>query len=442
MSRLANILVAGEDSPYRDGLVEHLTSHDYSTCVLGAAAGLGDTVREARPDVVIIDASSSAFDGFRTASGLSGGDAIVPVVLARADRSPEVFRRALEAGADDVLMADEGLSALWFRLQPLLRLSTMRAELARRVALAREFGHEPEALEPADAEARPALVVAGADADRQALLGATFGGGCTIEPADGVSQAEQLLDERAFDACVVFLGDGEASEPVLELCEHVRNNPRLFNLPMVVAAARDSFADMARAYGRGVSRLVLAPFEEAEFHFVLKTLVDRQRRCWSIRAKLEGTKGPATLDPATETYSREFLNGDIERVTTDAHTWRKNVTAVFLSVPEAQDVRVHFGDSAADDLVRQIGQWITGLIRVEDLIARYSAHDFCVLLPDTPLREARAVMQRIAGIISHTDFAVAEVYQPISVPVEVGIAELETGENADGLLARARANLD
>ena len=129
-------------------------------------------------------------------------------------------------------------------------------------------------------------------------------------------------------------------------------------------------------------------------------------------------------------------------MTTDAHTWRKNVTAVFLSVPEAQDVRVHFGDSAADDLVRQIGQWITGLIRVEDLIARYSAHDFCVLLPDTPLREARAVMQRIAGIISHTDFAVAEVYQPISVPVEVGIAELETGENADGLLARARANLD
>ena len=72
MSRLANILVAGEDSPYRDGLVEHLTSHDYSTRVLDAAAGLGDTVREARPDVVIIDASSSAFDGFRTASGLSG----------------------------------------------------------------------------------------------------------------------------------------------------------------------------------------------------------------------------------------------------------------------------------------------------------------------------------------------------------------------------------
>ncbi len=442
MSRLANILIAGEGSPYRDGLVEHLTSHDYSTRVLDDAAALGDTVRATQPDVVIVGASSSAFDGFQAASALSGGDAIVPVVLAGADRSPEVFRRALAAGADDVMMADDGFSALWFRLQPLLRLSTMRAELARRVALAREFGHEAGAVAAADSEARPALVVAGAGADHQALLAANLGSDCSIESADGVFQAARLLDDRAFDACVVFLGDGEASEPVLELCEQVRNNPRLFNVPMVVVAAPAAFADASEAYGRGVSRLIVAPFDEAEVRFVLKTLVERQRRRWRLRTGIEETKGPATLDPATGTYSRDFLNRHIESVIAAARAWRKHVTAVFLSVPEAEAVRVQFADSAADDLVRQIGQWITGLIRVEDLIARYSAHDFCVILPDTPLREASAVMQRIAGIISHTDFAVAEVYQPISVPVEVGLAELEAGDEADGLIARARANLD
>ena len=350
MSRLANILVAGEASPYRDSLVGYLTSHDYSTRLLDTAAGLGDTVREARPDVVIVDASSSTFDGFRAASDLSGGDAVVPVMLAGADRSPEVFRRALDVGADDVVTADEGLSALWFRLQPLLRLSTMRAELARRVALAREFGHEPEAVAPADAEARPALVVAGADAERQVLLAAILGGLCTIEPADGVSQAERLLDERAFDACVVFIDDGEGSEPALELCEHVRNNPRLFNVPMVVAGAPAAFADAAQAYGRGVSRLVITPFDEAEVRFVMTTLVDRQRRRWNVRQRIEETKRPAMLDLATGTYSREFLNGHVESVIAAARTWRKHVTAVFLSVPGAQDVRMQFGDSAADDL--------------------------------------------------------------------------------------------
>ena len=105
-------------------------------------------------------------------------------------------------------------------------------------------------------------------------------------------------------------------------------------------------------------------------------------------------------------------------------------------------MRGQFGDEAGAHLTRQLAQWITTLVRAEDLTAHYAEHDFCVSLPDTSLQEADIVMNRIAGILSHTDFAVPEVYQPVTVAVEIGMAGLEPEDTVESLIARARESLD
>ena len=51
-------------------------------------------------------------------------------------------------------------------------------------------------------------------------------------------------------------------------------------------------------------------------------------------------------------------------------------------------------------------------------------------------------MHRIAGILSYTDFAVVDVFQPISIWVESGITSLELGDDIDILIDRARQNID
>jgi len=82
------------------------------------------------------------------------------------------------------------------------------------------------------------------------------------------------------------------------------------------------------------------------------------------------------------------------------------------------------------------------MIRVEDMVAHFRGHDFCIALPDTPVDEAMYVMNRIAGVLTYTDFALVEVYQPVTISVEFGIAEIEKGDTIDALIDRARAHLD
>ena len=105
-------------------------------------------------------------------------------------------------------------------------------------------------------------------------------------------------------------------------------------------------------------------------------------------------------------------------------------------------MRDQFGVEAGFHLTRQLAQWTTILVRAEDLTAHHGEHDFCVSLPDTPLHEAGVVMNRIASILSYTDFAVPEVYQHFTVEVEVGMARLESQDMVESFIARARENLD
>jgi two-component system cell cycle response regulator len=105
-------------------------------------------------------------------------------------------------------------------------------------------------------------------------------------------------------------------------------------------------------------------------------------------------------------------------------------------------VAEQFGEDAGDHLLRQLAGWIGAMIRTEDMVAHYTGHDFCIALPDTPVDEALLVMNRICGVLTYTDFALNEVYQPISVSVEFSIAGNQPGDTTRSLIERARAHLD
>ena len=154
------------------------------------------------------------------------------------------------------------------------------------------------------------------------------------------------------------------------------------------------------------------------------------------------TKTPETTDPRTGAYTFEYMRAHLESLVAAARIRDKHLTLVFFSFPDAPGVKEQFGEAASEHLLKQLPQWINAMVRVEDMVAHYTGHDFCIALPDTPLEEALFVMNRIAGVLAYTDFALDEVYQPVSISVEYGIAEIEKGDTIDALIDRARAHLD
>ncbi|MGE5475715.1 MAG: diguanylate cyclase domain-containing protein [Bacteroidales bacterium] len=434
MIRLANVLIVDGNSDHAQALRQRLGHAGYHAVAVATAAEALAHARSEHPDLVLIAAASND-EALALGKALKNAPETddIPVLLLSADVTADLCRRALAAGLDDVLPPDCDDSELNARLRPLVRLATMHAELRQRAAVANRFGIAARQRVSGPDEAPPVLLLVGDEVEK---LRSQLAGLGELVTADDLFRAEDHLAHRNFDAALISFS--EPPEGLLGFCSQVRNNPRLFNLPMVLLADGDG----TEAYRRGASRILSRATDPAVLHTVMVSLVRRQQLRWSIRAALNDSLAPATRDPLTGTYGRAFFDAYVASRLELAKAQDRHLAVVFFAAPNIDGVRRQFGDDAALHLTQQVGQWITGLLRAEDMTAAYAPNEFCVVLPDTPLAEAEVVMHRIAGVLAYTDFAVREVYQPVKVWVQVGCTDVRSDDTVATLLTRARRNID
>jgi len=437
MTHLANILIATDDLDLTRLLVERVHSFGYEGKAVTSQSAALEIAGSAHPDIVLVGSSLQGGDAFSLVAALKQIPSCVdiPVCLLAAERSVELHRRALEAGLDDVVPPPLDDYKLAARLRPLVRLATMHAELRHRAVSAKRFGIDVDPALPFVAiPSDYPLMIVGEDTNhlRAPLSEARI----TVAPEPYT--AEDLLTSSNFDAAV--LAPSGSIDPYLDLCAQVRNNPRLFNLPLVVVSDDETMSE-ATAYGNGASAYFSNPPNPDELKNSVLGLVRRQRTRWAIRQALSRTMSDANRDKGTNLYSRAFFDAYLSDRVEQSTRQHRHLSLMFFRIPDIEGVRQRFGETQANHLRLQCAQWITGLLRGEDMTARFDENEFCVVLPDTPKNEAEIVMHRIAGVLAYTDFAVVDVYQPVKVWVRVGGADIQPGDSVESLVARAREGI-
>jgi two-component system cell cycle response regulator len=437
MIHLANILVAAADPAFAQELLQKIRRHGYDCRAVDSLDAALASAQQEQPDIVL--AAEVLTDG--TAIGLAkalrrtAGCSEIPVCMAAASRSADIKLQALAAGIDDVLSPPIDETKLVARLRPLVRLAIMRAELHQRAATARRFGIDiNETLPLTTVETDYPLLVIGPTGP--SLVNALDGARMSF--ASDPFLADDLLSHHNFDAAIVV----PEADPTayLDFCAQTRNNPRLFNLPVLVVTEPGRVGEEV-AYHHGASGFFVTPLNPTEFQTSVLTLVRRQRLRWAIRKALGETLQPTTRDAATGLYSRAFLDAYLNDRVAYSGSHGRHLSIMFLRVPDIEGVSQRFGVEQADHLRLQVSQWICSLLRGEDVTARYAENEFCVVLPDTPKSEAEIVMNRIAGVLAYSDFAVKDVYQPVKIWTRVGAADLQPEDTATSLVTRARANI-
>ena len=444
MIHFANALLAYEDCSAARDVRALLISNKYNVPMLPNGEDALNEARRSSPDLVLIGPRLGDMDPLTLARKLKNDPDTrdIPVCLLAAARTEATMLEALEIGLDDIILSPSEDATLLRRLQPLVRLATMHGELARRSYVASGFGvQSPSALLPEqiDEGGKKQVIAVLTDPADRTLLETQLGAAVELTVTDNPFIAQDMITDQNFDAAVIFVG--EDIDPVLDLCTQVRNNPRLFNLPVVLVADEAQAADQEAIYRRGASRVVLRPVDKTLLRTSVLSLVRRQRLRWAIRQAIDTTKASAVLDELTGLYNRAFMDAYLKDRLAHAAITQKTVSVVVFSVPALLTVGQQFGDEARQHLVQQLGHWITRLLRAEDPTALYSAKEFLVALPDTPLEEAQIVAQRIAGVLTYTDFAVEDVYEVVKVWPEVGVTAYEPGDTYLSVIERARANL-
>ncbi|MCC7049156.1 MAG: diguanylate cyclase [Alphaproteobacteria bacterium] len=448
MPHSAHVLVAAADDADRGRLAVTLADNGYRVSAASTGRKALALVGELKPDVVVLGPSLPDVELSAIAADMKAGDdpaGAARIVVVAPGISDAMRGACVGAGADDVVEGPIHPAVVLARMKPLCRLSTMQNELRQRLATAKAMGIDTVAdpLAFAPAGACNVMVVAKPGGTTERAVRSALDGGFALTMESDPYRAGTKAESERFDA-MVLAADGRraAAEPMLYLASHLRNNPSLFNLPVMMLHAPGVFADDGDPYRYGASMAMGLPLEKAALASGIQILVRRQRARWAMRQAFDTVFHAVAPGRSGNVYPQRFFDPHLARLVEAAHREGRHLSIVHFALHNLEDIkRKHFA-GAGEILAEKVANWVTGLVRIEDMVARVGEDGLCVVLPDTAQDEAAAMAQRIGAILSASEFHLGEeVMHPIKVWVDGGSAALESGDTAKSLVERARSTI-
>ena len=113
-----------------------------------------------------------------------------------------------------------------------------------------------------------------------------------------------------------------------------------------------------------------------------------------------GLQRLAAVDPLTEVFNRLAFFSFAENQLARAQRSGEPCTLLMLDLDHFKHVNERFGHEAGDRVLREFSAVVRGALRAGDLIGRYGGEEFCVLLPNTALRAALEVAERLRATVA------------------------------------------
>jgi diguanylate cyclase (GGDEF)-like protein len=137
-------------------------------------------------------------------------------------------------------------------------------------------------------------------------------------------------------------------------------------------------------------------------------------------------------DPLTGLPNRRYVADRVGQEYAYARRHGEPLALALIDIDDAKKVVDADGQPGMDALLRQIAQLIKKGVRQEDVVARYGADEFVVVMRNTSGDRAVAVMERLRKAVGKLTFDTGDI--PIRASVTIGVASV-----APKAVAKAKA---
>jgi diguanylate cyclase (GGDEF)-like protein/putative nucleotidyltransferase with HDIG domain len=175
----------------------------------------------------------------------------------------------------------------------------------------------------------------------------------------------------------------------------------------------------------------------AQFERIVNRVVRRSGRAVAPPVVANETTA-ADLDHLTGVPLRRAFMSQANALLTRLRPSEVPPSLLVIDVDHFKLVNDTYGHLQGDDVLRAVVRVFKGVLRAGDVVGRYGGDEFVVLLPWTPLDNARDVAERLRVAVEEERVTVRDMDgATIGVTLSIGVAAAETGAHIEAMFAAA-----
>jgi two-component system cell cycle response regulator len=423
-------------------LLEAKLSAEYYdvTPAMSGAEGI-EKAKAILPDIILLDVMMPEMDGFQTCIKMKADPDImhIPVVMVTALSDMQDRIKGLEAGADDFITKPINDVHLLARVRSLVRVKLMLDELRIRDKTSLEFGLEtskhPESV------IGNILLIDDDVVQSRGMEKHLVAKGHSVMLAQP-TEALEVIAAHAFDLVIVstLLADADG----LRLCSQIRSQEKSRQIPILILVEEEERQLLVKGLEMGLNDYLICPVDANELVARARTQIRRKHYQDALRGSVEQTLNMAIVDSLTKLYNRRYLDVHLHNMVEQALIKKTELSVLTIDIDHFKQVNdgPGLGHHIGDEVLKQIADRIRNSIRTTDLATRPGGEEFVILMPNTNIKQAAEVAERMRNTVETIAFEISARDGKLSCTVSIGVAEInKAGDTSIELLKRADAAL-
>lgn len=170
-----------------------------------------------------------------------------------------------------------------------------------------------------------------------------------------------------------------------------------------------------------------------------RDLAEAHAEIQSQQGQLESYMAQAMTDALTGLANRRGFDQEIARRFAHQNRGGPSLSMMLMDIDHFKRFNDEHGHQAGDAILSQVADVLADTTRQMDFVARYGGEEFGIVLPGTPLEEAKMVAERIRGAVEQQAFRYRD--RELFVTLSAGVAEVNEAEEPAAAIARVDAAL-
>jgi diguanylate cyclase len=156
-----------------------------------------------------------------------------------------------------------------------------------------------------------------------------------------------------------------------------------------------------------------------------------------LRREIVDLRTESQTDPLTALGNRRYFLAALERAIAECRAGNDPLTLLIADVDGIKSINENYGNIVGDRVLRFIAMVIKEAITGRDVAARYAGDAFAVILPQTSLPPAIRVAEQLRNAVTKCELVRRTTGEKARLTLSVGVATLDKGLPAQGLLEAA-----